>query len=148
MNNLQETVGVLTLEGEVSVEQIGWSQDGQLLAASTRNGNIRIFLTRLTQLSASFGTHIALLSSLNEVTLYDCHFDKVRHSALTEKMLMDSATWSSFLAMNFSPLKPSRVPRLFIANASRKLNVHAGLPLLVHKLPAVKFDKVANLWDH
>jgi len=85
MNNLQETVGVLTLEGEVSVEQIGWSQDGQLLAASTRNGNIRIFLTRLTQLSASFGTHIALLSSLNEVTLYDCHFDKVRHSALTEK---------------------------------------------------------------
>lgn len=77
MSNLQDTVTVHTLDGEGNVERVAWSEDGQLLAVSTRSGNLAVFLSCLPMLASVCGTKIAVLSSLNEVTLHSYNFEKV-----------------------------------------------------------------------
>lgn len=77
MSNLQDTVTVHTLDSEGLVENVAWSADGQLLAVSTRTGNLVVFLSCLPMLASVYGTKIAVLSSLNEVTLHSHSFEKV-----------------------------------------------------------------------
>lgn len=77
MSNLQDTVTVHTLDSEGNVEHVAWSEDGQLLAVSTRSGNLVVFLSCLPMLASVCGTKIAVLSSLNEVTLHSYNFEKV-----------------------------------------------------------------------
>lgn len=76
--NLQETVNIITMPDQNGVQNIEWSNDGQLLAASTLQGSIYVFVTKLHALCAVSPPRIALLSSIAEVTIYNYTADKVR----------------------------------------------------------------------
>lgn len=55
-----------------------WSVDGQLIAASTTQGSIYAFVTKMSVLSTVSFPRIAILSSLAEVSIYNYTLDKNR----------------------------------------------------------------------
>lgn len=76
-SNLQETVSILSLPDRSGVKSIDWSADGQLLAVSTNQGAVTVFVTKLHTLFAVSPPRIALLTSLAEVSLFSYTVDKV-----------------------------------------------------------------------
>ncbi|XP_028028471.1 WD repeat-containing protein 19 [Bombyx mandarina] len=52
-------------------ERCGWSSDGRLLATSGR-GYLNVYVTTLPPLYATYGTRALTLTSLTEVTVYQC----------------------------------------------------------------------------
>lgn len=54
-----------------------WSVDGQLIAASTNQGSIYVFVTKLSMLSSVSFDRVAILSSLAEVSLYTYNIDRI-----------------------------------------------------------------------
>jgi hypothetical protein len=79
MSNLQETSSILTVE-EDEVERLSWSEDGQLLAVVTHSGTIYVYLSQLPIIWSVFNNHVAVLTSLTELTLYSCEQEnKVSH---------------------------------------------------------------------
>ncbi|RWS02784.1 WD-repeat protein-like protein, partial [Dinothrombium tinctorium] len=68
-SDLQDVKSVVTVDDEKSIEWMEWSDDGQLLAVASSVGSLHVYLTRLTIIGASFGTRLAYLSSLLEVTV-------------------------------------------------------------------------------
>ncbi|KAK9399187.1 WD repeat-containing protein 19 [Crotalus adamanteus] len=70
LSDLTEICAIINLEDEnKGLDQLSWTDDGQLLAVSTKRGFIHVFLTNLPILGASYGTRIAYLTSLLEVTV-------------------------------------------------------------------------------
>ncbi|KAI5712448.1 hypothetical protein M8J76_013327 [Diaphorina citri] len=68
--NLTEVETVITIEDDPRVERISWSDDGQLLAVTTSGGSIKIYLSKLPKLVVANNGKIAILSSLNQVSVY------------------------------------------------------------------------------
>uniref|UniRef100_A0A8D2J6D3 WD repeat-containing protein 19 n=1 Tax=Varanus komodoensis TaxID=61221 RepID=A0A8D2J6D3_VARKO len=70
LSDLNEMYAILNLEDEnKGLDQLSWTDDGQLLAVSTKRGYIHVFLTKLPILGDSYSTRIAYLTSLLEVTV-------------------------------------------------------------------------------
>ncbi|KAJ6655392.1 hypothetical protein lerEdw1_005450 [Lerista edwardsae] len=70
LSDLNEMYAIITLEEEnKGLDQLAWTDDGQLLAVSTKKGSIHVFLTKLPILGDSCSTRIAYLTSLLEVTV-------------------------------------------------------------------------------
>ncbi|XP_046901307.1 WD repeat-containing protein 19 isoform X3 [Hypomesus transpacificus] len=70
LSELKEMHAIVNLDDETKgLDQLSWTDDGQLLAVSTQRGTLHVFLTRLPILGASWGTHLAYLTSLLEVTV-------------------------------------------------------------------------------
>ncbi|NXU72617.1 WDR19 protein, partial [Oreotrochilus melanogaster] len=70
LSDLQEMYAIIQLDDESKgVDQISWTDDGQLLAVSTRRGSLHVFLTKLPVLGDTCSTRIACLTSLLEVTV-------------------------------------------------------------------------------
>ncbi|XP_067993676.1 WD repeat-containing protein 19 isoform X2 [Melanerpes formicivorus] len=70
LSDLRQMYAIINLDDEnKGVDQVAWTDDGQLLAVSTRRGSLHIFLTKLPILGDSCGTRIAYLTSLLEVTI-------------------------------------------------------------------------------
>lgn len=78
ISNLQETVSILTVPDQSGVKAMDWSVDGQLIAASTTQGSIYVFVTKMSVLSTVSFPRIAILSSLAEVSIYNYTLDKIR----------------------------------------------------------------------
>lgn len=78
ISNLQETVSILTVPDQSGVRAMDWSVDGQLIAASTTQGSIYVFVTKMSVLSTVSFPRIAILSSLAEVSIYNYTLDKIR----------------------------------------------------------------------
>lgn len=53
----------------VGLDQISWTDDGQLFAVSTKKGALHVFLFKLPILGDSYGTRLAYLTSLLEITV-------------------------------------------------------------------------------
>nr|CAD7443869.1 unnamed protein product [Timema bartmani] len=70
MSNLSETSSVISLEQENGIEHLSWSKDGQLLALSTRGGSVHVFLSRLPMVHSVYALHLAILTSLTEISIY------------------------------------------------------------------------------
>nr|CAD7198123.1 unnamed protein product [Timema douglasi] len=70
MSNLSETSSVISLEQENGIEHLSWSKDGQLLALSTRGGSVHVFLSRLPMVHSVYASHLAILTSLTEISIY------------------------------------------------------------------------------
>lgn len=77
MANLQETSRIINLSDQSGVKNMEWSSDGQLLAVSTNQGAICVFVTQLHSLFAISPPRICLLSSLAEVSIYHYDSEKV-----------------------------------------------------------------------
>lgn len=71
MNNLQETANVLTLDEASGIDRIAWSDDGQLLAMGTSDGSIHVHLSMLPIINDVNNLKIAVLSSINLITIYE-----------------------------------------------------------------------------
>ncbi|KAF7656695.1 hypothetical protein LDENG_00037970 [Lucifuga dentata] len=70
LSELKDISNIVHLEDETKgLDQLSWTEDGQLLAVSTQRGTLHVFLTRLPILGDSFGTRLAYLTSLLEVTV-------------------------------------------------------------------------------
>lgn len=78
MNNLQETVSILSVPDQSGVKAMDWSVDGQLIATSTTQGSVYVFVTKMSVLSAVSFPRIAILSSLAEVSIYNYTLDKIK----------------------------------------------------------------------
>ncbi|XP_041357231.1 WD repeat-containing protein 19-like isoform X2 [Gigantopelta aegis] len=71
LSDLKEMYAIVTLEDERGLDDISWTDDGQLLAVSTQRGNLHVYLARLPMLASTSQTCIAHLTSLLEVTVED-----------------------------------------------------------------------------
>ncbi|TSN95726.1 WD repeat-containing protein 19 [Bagarius yarrelli] len=70
LTDLKEMDAIVTLDEETKgLDQICWTDDGQLLAVSSQQGRLHVYLTKLPILGHSCGTRIAYLTSLLEVTV-------------------------------------------------------------------------------
>lgn len=72
--HVEHTLSIYSLSASLSspptgLDQLSWTDDGQLLAVSTQRGTLHVFLTKLPILGDSFGTRLAYLTSLLEVTV-------------------------------------------------------------------------------
>lgn len=68
---------MLTVPDQSGIKAMQWSVDGQLIAASTNQGSIYVFVTKLSILSSVSLSRVAILSSLAEVSLYTYSFDRM-----------------------------------------------------------------------
>lgn len=71
-------MNILTVPDQSGVKALDWSVDGQLIAASTAQGSLYVFVTKLSMLSAVCFPRIAILSSLAEVSIYNFSLEKQR----------------------------------------------------------------------
>ncbi|NXF19699.1 WDR19 protein, partial [Rhodinocichla rosea] len=70
LTDMREMYAIINLDDETKgVDQMAWTDDGQLLAVSTRRGSLHVFLTKLPILGDACSTRIAYLTSLLEVTI-------------------------------------------------------------------------------
>lgn len=70
LSDLKDISNILRLDDETKgLDQLSWTDDGQLLAVSTQKGTLHVFLTKLPILGDSYGTRLAFLTSLLEVTV-------------------------------------------------------------------------------
>ncbi|XP_050543310.1 WD repeat-containing protein 19 isoform X2 [Daktulosphaira vitifoliae] len=76
IGKLEETIAVLHVEESSVIERISWSEDGRLLAVIASDGCIHLYLGTLPMLSASFNSCVAILTSLNQITVFYYHLDK------------------------------------------------------------------------
>lgn len=71
VDSLEQIDNVLTLEDEQELEWLEWSGNGQMLAVSSDEGSLAVFLMRLPNVSCAWQTKIAYLSSLLELSFVD-----------------------------------------------------------------------------
>ncbi|CAH1776664.1 unnamed protein product [Owenia fusiformis] len=71
LSDLKEMYAIINLDDERGLDKISWTDDGQLMAISTQRGSLHVYLTKLPMLGASYGTRIAYLTSLLEITVQD-----------------------------------------------------------------------------
>lgn len=68
---------MITVDDEQVIDSLNWSDDGQLLALSGREGNLHVYLTKLPVLGSAYNQKFAYLSSLYEVSIFSAT-NKVR----------------------------------------------------------------------
>ncbi|XP_070553702.1 WD repeat-containing protein 19-like isoform X2 [Ptychodera flava] len=70
LSELKEMYAIITMEDETKgLGKLEWTDDGQLLAIGTQRGSLHTYLTKLPVLGDAYGTRIAYLTSLLEVTV-------------------------------------------------------------------------------
>ncbi|KAI1286712.1 WD repeat-containing protein 19 [Halotydeus destructor] len=67
-DNDGEVLGVVTLEDEKAISWLEWNEEGQMLGMTATSGSVHVYLSKLPVIGDSFGTRMAYLSSLLEVT--------------------------------------------------------------------------------
>lgn len=60
-----------------SLDSVKWTEDGQILTVSSRNGSLYTFLTSIPVLHAAYGSKVLYLSSLSEVCIKDIISDQL-----------------------------------------------------------------------
>ncbi|KAJ3030718.1 WD repeat-containing protein 19 [Rhizophlyctis rosea] len=70
--DLKEMFAILTLDDEAgNLDKVQWSDDGQFLSVSTREGNIHTYLAKMPTIGGVWGTAAAYLTNLKEATISD-----------------------------------------------------------------------------
>lgn len=71
-NTYSELKGdAIDLDTNMSVEQVGWTKDGQILTVSTTMGHLKTYLANLSVVYDSFDTQVMYLTSMLEMTVID-----------------------------------------------------------------------------
>lgn len=70
--DMHDVYAIITIEEERGqLDKLNWSDDGQFLSISTKDGSLYTYLTKLPLVCSSFKTKIAFLSGLKEITVSD-----------------------------------------------------------------------------
>ena len=83
LQDIKDVESIMSLEdvNQQNLYQLDWSEDGQLLAVSTQNGGLHVFLTKLPLLASVHSHKIAYMTSLKEISIYD-HLSKTKTDPL------------------------------------------------------------------
>jgi hypothetical protein len=95
-------------ESNQNLSQLGWSEDGQLLAISSVTGVINVYLTKLPLLASVCSHRIAFMTSLKEISVYD-HLSKTK---VNYKKIFD-CNFEMYIFI-----------RLFLDGSSQLINTH------------------------
>lgn len=87
---MQDTLQMITVDDEQVIDSLNWSDDGQLLALSGREGNLHVYLTKLPVLGSAYNQKFAYLSSLYEVSIFSAT-NKVRNCVIFSLALISMA---------------------------------------------------------
>ncbi|KAJ3181263.1 WD repeat-containing protein 19 [Geranomyces variabilis] len=87
LSDLRDVYAVETIDDVSPVDRLQWSDDGQFLTVSTKDGSLYSYLARMPLLGSTYGSLVAYLSGLREITIQDQSADDVAHPALTRKAL-------------------------------------------------------------
>lgn len=72
LSDVKELINVIPIDEEKFIlDQVKWTDDGQLLSASTTDGTIFTFLANLPILGDCYLSHIVYLTSIMEITTCD-----------------------------------------------------------------------------
>lgn len=70
--DMNDIFAIITIEEERgTLDKLSWSEDGQFLSVSTRDGSLYTYLTKLPLVWSCFKTRVAFLSGLKEITVLD-----------------------------------------------------------------------------
>ena len=70
LSDLKEMYAIITIDDDQGqLDKMEWTDDGQLLAVSTRAGCVHAYLTKLPVLGDASSVRLAYLTSLLEVTV-------------------------------------------------------------------------------
>ncbi len=86
LQDIKDVESIMNLDdgqGQINSHRLDWSEDGQLLALSTVNGAVHVFLTKLPLLASVYTHKIAYMTSLKEISIYD-HLSKTKVSVCWE----------------------------------------------------------------
>lgn len=86
ISSLPETLTVVNIDDDTGIEKLAWSEDGQLLAATTTYGSVLIYLSKLPMLASAYLNYICVLTSLSQITIYSYSSNKVRNRNLNCKL--------------------------------------------------------------
>ena len=115
-------------EQNLILNKLDWSEDGQLLAVSTNNGAIHVFLTKLPLLASVYSHRIAYMTSLKEISIYD-HLSKLKTDSLNLSIHIEPtfiALSASHLAVGFN-----NRARFYGLHNDRKLNIFIMYKMLL-----------------
>ena len=91
LSDLKETSSVITLDDERGLENMDWSEDGQLLAVTTSKGNLHVYLSKLPLLSSSSHTRVSSKFSIYKlwISFSVCNyiFFNIAHHSTTNKLV-------------------------------------------------------------
>lgn len=96
VDNLAETINVITIDDDQGIDQLAWSEDGQLLAASTTYGSVHVYLAKLPMLASAHLNYMCMLTSLSQITVNCCSFDKDRR---IDSVVVETEIDPSFLCI-------------------------------------------------
>ncbi|KAI9017068.1 WD repeat-containing protein 19 [Gaertneriomyces semiglobifer] len=71
LTDLKDVYAVETIDDDNPADRVDWSDDGQFLTVSTVGGSIYTYLVYMPTLGAAWGTRVAHLLDLMEVSLHD-----------------------------------------------------------------------------
>eukprot|EP00039_Didymoeca_costata_P030876 m.31858 g.31858 ORF g.31858 m.31858 type:complete len:1357 (-) comp8355_c0_seq1:4546-8616(-) len=72
LSDPQDMFGVIKLEDDRGMlDQLQWSDDGQLLTVSTQSGAVYTYLTKLPAIGSTYGTRVCNLTALQEMSILD-----------------------------------------------------------------------------
>lgn len=92
---------MVTVDDEQVIDSLNWSDDGQLLALSGREGNLHVYLTKLPVLGSAYNQKFAYLSSLYEVSIFSAT-NKVRKFIIFPLHLISITFPHTFVKYSFN----------------------------------------------
>lgn len=107
-------MSILSLPDQAGVKNIDWSSDGQLLAVSTNQGALTVYVTKLHSLFAVSAPRIALLSSLTEVSLFHYSPDRVCSQLIFKTISLNRKCIRYCYVVYFHPYRLSQVLALYL----------------------------------
>lgn len=69
LEDLNDVKCILPVDDEKAIEWMEWTEDGQMIAMASESGCVHVYLVKLNILGSCFGSRLAFLSSLLEVTV-------------------------------------------------------------------------------
>ncbi|KAJ3156217.1 WD repeat-containing protein 19 [Geranomyces michiganensis] len=87
LSDLRDVYAVETIDDVSPVDRLQWSDDGQFLTVSTKDGSLYSYLARMPLLGSTYASLVAYLSGLREITIQDQSADDAAQTAMTRKAL-------------------------------------------------------------
>ena len=95
LHDLKDTFNVINIDDERGLDNVEWSEDGQLLAVSTSKGNLHVYLSKLPLLGSACNSRYAKFVYLFMFRRDDAMINLfLLQSGLFDKFVRSDSHWS------------------------------------------------------
>lgn len=136
ISSLPETLTVVNIDDDTGVEKLAWSEDGQLLAATTTYGSVLIYLSKLPMLASAYSNYICVLTSLSQITIYSYSSNKNKPA---EEVTLETDLEPSFLCIGPFHLAVGMNNRIWFYDLEISREEDLQIPML--KTPKLLYDR-------